>query len=111
VELRVGDGLDFWRVVAVEPPRRLLLLAEMKAPGDALLEFLIASQGPNRVAVDMVSRFLPRGVAGIAYWYALLPAHRWLFEGMLRAVARRTGKPVLEEAHRIPVEDSVVCRL
>lgn len=110
-ELRVGDGLDFWRVVAVEPPRRLLLLAEMKAPGDALLEFRVAPQGPNRVALDMVSRFLPRGVAGIAYWYALLPAHRWLFEGMLRAVARRTGKPVLEEAHRIPVEDAVVCRL
>ena len=109
--LRVGDGLDFWRVVAVEPPRRLLLLAEMKAPGDALLEFRVAPQGPNRVALEMVSRFLPRGVAGIAYWYALLPAHRWLFEGMLRAVARRTGKPVLEEAHRIPVEDAVVCRL
>lgn len=33
----VGDGIDFWRVLKVEPPRRLLLLAEMKAPGEALL--------------------------------------------------------------------------
>jgi uncharacterized protein YbjT (DUF2867 family) len=110
-KLRVGDGLDFWRVVAVEAPRRLLLLAEMKAPGDALLEFVITPQGPERVAVDVVARFLPRGLLGLAYWYALLPAHRWLFEGMLRAVARRTGKPVLEKAHPIPVEDPVVCRL
>ncbi|MFO7838108.1 MAG: DUF2867 domain-containing protein [Desulfosalsimonadaceae bacterium] len=110
-ELRVGDGLDFWRVVAVEPPRRLLLLAEMKAPGDALLEFVVTPQGPNRVAVDMVSRFLPRGIAGLGYWYILLPAHCWLFKGMLRAVARRTGNPVLEEVHKIPVEDPVVCRL
>jgi uncharacterized protein YbjT (DUF2867 family) len=110
-ELRVGDGLDFWRVVAVEPPRRLLLLAEMKAPGDALLEFVITPQAPDRVAVDMVSRFLPRGIAGLIYWYALLPAHRWLFGGMLRALARRTGKQILEEVHRIPVEDPVVCRL
>ena len=61
--LRVGDGLDFWRVIAVEPPHRLLLLAEMKAPGDALLEFLIDPQGPGRVSLKMVSRFLPA-----AFW-------------------------------------------
>ena len=111
VDLRVGDGLDFWRVVALEPPRRLLLLAEMKAPGDALLEFTVNPEGPQRVAVDMISRFLPRGLAGLAYWYALLPAHQWLFEGMLRSVARRTGKRVLAGPHKIPVEDPVVCRL
>jgi len=111
VELRIGDGLDFWRVVAVEPPRRLLLLAEMKAPGDALLEFIIAPRGPRQVAVDMVSRFLPRGLAGIAYWYALLPTHQWLFEGMLKSVARRTGKPVVDGPMKITVEDPVVCRL
>ena len=40
-----------------------------------------------RVELKMVSRFLPRGLAGILYWYALLPTHRWLFEGMLRAGA------------------------
>ncbi len=110
-DLRVGDGLDFWRVVALEPPRRLLLLAEMKAPGDALLEFLIRSEGPQRVAVDMIARFLPRGLAGLAYWYALLPAHQWLFEGMLGAVARRTGQRVLEGPYKIAVEDPVACRL
>ena len=88
VELRVGDALDFWRVVALEPNHRLLLLAEMKAPGDALLEFKIEPAGKRRVSIDMVARFLPRGLAGIAYWYALLPAHQWLFEGMLKTVAR-----------------------
>lgn len=110
-ELRVGDGLDFWRVLAVEPTRRLLLLAEMKAPGDALLEFSLRPEGPGRVALDMVSRFLPRGVAGLAYWYALLPVHQWLFEGMLRSVARHTGKPVLDGPYRIAVENQVECRL
>ena len=111
VDLRVGDGLDFWRVVAVEPNQRLLLLAEMKAPGDALLEFRIADLGARRTALEMVSRFLPRGLAGIAYWYALLPAHQWIFEGMLSAVARRTGKRVLEGPEAIAVEDPVACRL
>jgi EAL domain-containing protein (putative c-di-GMP-specific phosphodiesterase class I) len=35
----VGDTLDFWRVEAYEPGRRLRLRAEMKVPGRAWLEF------------------------------------------------------------------------
>ena len=111
VDLRVGDGLDFWRVVALEPGHRLLLLAEMKAPGDALLEFKIQAEGQRRVSIEMVARFLPRGLAGIAYWFALLPIHQWLFEGMLKTVARQTGKRILEGPLAIKVEDPVVCRL
>ncbi len=111
VELRVGDGLDFWRVVALESPHRLLLLAEMKAPGDALLEIRIKPEGERRVSLEMVARFLPRGLAGMAYWYSLVPAHKWLFEGMLRNVARFTGKRVLEGPLTIEAEDPVVCKL
>jgi hypothetical protein len=110
-DLRVGDGLDFWRVVALEPPRRLLLLAEMKAPGDALLEFLVTPEGPARVELKMVPRFLPRGMAGILYWTVLLPTHRWLFEGMLRAVAARTGLSILRGPEDAPMEGHPVCRL
>lgn len=110
-DLRVGDGLDFWRVVALEPPHRLLLLAEMKTPGDALLEFVISPQGPGRVELKMVSRFLPRGLAGILYWYALLPTHRWLFEGMLRAVAKKTGLAVHDGPERAAMISSFECRL
>jgi uncharacterized protein YbjT (DUF2867 family) len=109
--LRVGDGLDFWRVVALEPPRRLLLLAEMKAPGDALLEFNIRPRGEGRVSLEMVARFLPRGLAGMAYWYALLPAHQWLFAGTLKTVARRTGRPILEGPEAFDAQDSVTCKL
>ncbi len=109
--LRVGDGLDFWRVIAVEPPNRLLLLAEMKAPGDALLEFLIAPQGPGRVSLKMVSRFLPHGLFGILYWYGLLPTHQWLFQGMLRAVAQKTGLRLLRGPEKDEMEASLECRL
>jgi hypothetical protein len=80
----VGDGLDFWRVIALVPPHQMLLLAEMKTPGDALLEFNIRPQGEGRITLEMVARFLPRGLLGILYWYALFPAHQWLFEGMLK---------------------------
>ena len=110
-ELRVGDGLDFWRVIAVEPPYRLLLLAEMKAPGDALLEFTITPQGPERVSLKMVSRFLPRGLFGILYWYVLLPIHQWLFQGMLRAVAQKTGLPVRGGPDKDTMETAFECHL
>lgn len=110
-DLRVGDGLDFWRVIALDPPQRLLLLAEMKTPGDALLEFMISPQGADKVELKMISRFLPRGLAGILYWYALLPTHRWLFEGMLRAVARKTGLPVTRGPEKAAMTSALECRL
>ena len=111
VELRVGDGLDFWRVIALEPPHRMLLLAEMKTPGDALLEFNIRPLGNGQITLEMVAHFLPRGLAGILYWYALFPAHQWLFEGMLKTVARKTGKRVVQGPEAFEIQDSVACKL
>ena len=34
-----GEALDFWRVVGFEQDKRLALRAEMKLPGEALIEF------------------------------------------------------------------------
>jgi hypothetical protein len=31
--------------------------------------------------------FEPRGLAGLLYWYALLPVHGLIFGGMLRGIA------------------------
>ena len=67
-EIGVGDALDFWRVLEVEAPRRLLLVAEMKTPGDALLEFQItpARQRSGRIA-DALAVFAQRDL-----WHSLL---------------------------------------
>jgi uncharacterized protein YbjT (DUF2867 family) len=91
--LRPGDALDFWRVAAVEPHRRLTLLAEMKMPGQALLDLRLEPDRTGRTELRMISRFLPRGLGGLAYWYALYPFHVWLFKGMLAAMGRRLGSP------------------
>ena len=45
-DLRVGDALDFWRVEAVEPDRKIVLRAEMKLPGQGWLQFE-ANPGPR----------------------------------------------------------------
>ena len=99
-ELRVGEALDFWRVLEVEPERRLLLQAEMKVPGDAVLEFTITPQGPNRVEIRELSRFLPRGLAGILYWYSVYPLHTYIFGGMLKGLAKKIGRPILSGLER-----------
>jgi len=94
-ELRPGDALDFWRVLEVEPPHRLQLLAEMKLPGEAILEFTLTDTPDGKTELRQVARFLPRGLGGILYWYALEPFHHWVYRGMLKAIAEKVGKPIL----------------
>ena len=95
-DLYVGDALDFWRVLDVAAPYRLVLLSEMKLPGEAILEFTITPAGPGETELQQLSRFVPKGFAGLAYWYGLYFPHHWLFRGMLRTIAKAVGKPLLE---------------
>ena len=94
IELRTGDALDFWRVMEVAPKERLVLLAEMKIPGEALLEFKIYPMGNQYTELEMLSRFLPRGLWGMLYWYILYPFHEKIFFGMLKAIAGVIEKPI-----------------
>ena len=91
-DLRVGDALDFWRVEAVEPGRLLRLRAEMKVPGAAWLQFeTLPHEGGTRLV--QTAYFAPRGLPGLAYWYALLPVHSRIFSGMIAALAVEAGRP------------------
>jgi hypothetical protein len=86
--LAVGDTLDFWRVEAYEPGRRVRLAAEMKLPGRAWLEFdVVPAEGGADIRQTAV--FEPIGLSGVLYWYALLPVHTVMFGRMLREIARR----------------------
>jgi uncharacterized protein YbjT (DUF2867 family) len=87
-ELRVGDALDFWRVVAIDPGHRLTLFAEMKLPGAAVLEFTVEKRG-GASTLHTDARFHPAGVLGLLYWYALTPIHGPLFAGQTRRLCRR----------------------
>lgn len=100
LDIYVGDALDFWRVLEIRPCRRLLLLSEMKMPGEATLEFKILPAGRNRVELRQLSRFVPRGLLGILYWYSLYPFHEWIFSGMLTSIAKKAGKVILKGPDR-----------
>ncbi|EGB15874.1 NmrA family protein [Pseudodesulfovibrio mercurii] len=100
-EPRVGDALDFWRVVASDWGRRLLLKAEMRLPGEALLEFRLDTKWDNAVDLSMTAKFLPRGLTGILYWYAMYPFHVLLFGNMLENISDLAGTTLYEPARRV----------
>ncbi|MEB3206430.1 MAG: SDR family oxidoreductase [Vampirovibrionales bacterium] len=107
-ELRIGDALDFWRVLDVRQETnqcRLHLIAEMKLPGKALLTFDIVTLPPEKVPspfrqkakthpvsqITQTATFVPKGLPGIFYWYLVMPLHYFVFTGMLRGIAVAGG--------------------
>jgi len=102
-ELVVGDAVDFWRVLELVPEERLTLGAEMKLPGEAVFRFTLSPR-PQGCAVELHARFRPKGLWGIVYWQALVPAHGWLFRGFLRRLAWTAGGRVLRGPY--PVSSS-----
>ncbi len=84
--LAYGEPLDFWRVVGIEQDRSLTLRAEMKLPGEALLEFCVTPTVTSECELEQRALFKPRGLLGILYWYAVLPFHGFVFSGMLTGI-------------------------
>lgn len=88
-DLKTGDALDWWRVKIVDKPNRLVLVAEMKVPGEAILEFKLDENEPKKCHLELIARFLPSGLWGIIYWYTVAPFHFFIFKGMLKEIARQ----------------------
>jgi uncharacterized protein YbjT (DUF2867 family) len=97
-EIYTGDTLDFWRVLLADKAQcRLLLFAEMKLPGEAWLEFKIVGD-----TLIQEATFRPSGVNGRLYWYALLPFHYFIFNGMIKNLAE------INASHTLPNQASIV---
>ena len=96
--LCVGDTIDWWRVEAYEPDRRLRLAAEMKLPGRAWLEYEVEGDGAG-ATIRQTAIFDPVGVIGRAYWYLIYPLHQLVFRGMLRGI---TGASECESMQPAP---------
>ncbi|MFM7858799.1 MAG: SDR family oxidoreductase [Flammeovirgaceae bacterium] len=91
-DLKAGDALDFWRVLIADKNNgRLLLLAEMKLPGEAWLEFKI-KQYANHATLIQTATFRPLGLWGRLYWYSVLPFHGLIFPKMAKNIVE--NKPV-----------------
>jgi uncharacterized protein YbjT (DUF2867 family) len=89
--IRVDDTVDFWKVLEIVPESKLLLLSEMKAPGQALLELRIERMDKGKCQIILLSRFLPKGLIGLLYWYGLYPFHHYVFIQMVKGLVTASG--------------------
>lgn len=89
-----GEAIDFWRVSGFRPGVLLQLHAEMWLPGDAELQFRVEEMEPesdapaSRCRLIQTARFRPRGLLGLAYWWAVWPLHGLVFPTMMRGIRR-----------------------
>ncbi|MCW2309761.1 SDR family oxidoreductase [Rhodobium gokarnense] len=88
-DLRLGDKVDSWEVIGLEPGRRLLLEFGMRAPGAGVLEFEIDERAERETVLTATAYWHPAGAAGLAYWYAMAPFHEVLFSGLTKEICRR----------------------
>ncbi|THB76112.1 MAG: SDR family oxidoreductase, partial [Desulfobulbaceae bacterium] len=86
-ELRIGDALDFWKVVDLKPGKRLLLYAQMKLPGQAWLEFDIQED-----QLVQTAHFIPSGIMGRLYWYSVLPFHSFVFPDLANSIMKEAAR-------------------
>src|SRR5690625_693237 len=81
-ELHVNDHVDWWRVEAVEPRRKVTLRAEMRAGGRAWLQFGIEPLTNGGTRLHQRAVFMPTGLIGRAYWRLIKPFHALIFPTM-----------------------------
>ncbi|MGW2095475.1 SDR family oxidoreductase [Promicromonospora sukumoe] len=93
--LAPGDALDWWRVEKIVPGRLLRLRAEMRLPGLAWLELSVEDADADRPTFRQRAVFLPHGLPGQLYWWAISPFHGIVFGGMQRNIAQAAA-----HAHR-----------
>jgi uncharacterized protein YbjT (DUF2867 family) len=89
--LHTGDALDWWRVERLDDgsdEQLLRLRAEMKVPGRAWLEMTVRPDGGAGSHYHQRAVFLPHGLTGHLYWWAVAPFHGLVFGGMVRNITR-----------------------
>jgi uncharacterized protein YbjT (DUF2867 family) len=82
-DLRIGDALDFWKVVDLKKNKRLLLLGQLWLPGRAWLEFDIEDH-----TLVQTAYFYPYGILGRLYWYTLMPLHGIIFRDLAEHIIK-----------------------
>jgi uncharacterized protein YbjT (DUF2867 family) len=82
--LRVGDSLDFWKVIDLKKGKRLLISSQMKLPGKAWLEFSI-----DGTALVQTVYFFPKGLWGRLYWYLTKPFHIPILPDLAKGIIKR----------------------
>jgi len=87
-KLRVGDVLDFYTTVRVDPGRLLRLRADFKVPGEAWLQFEALPGEASKSQFVLTAFFIPEGRPGMLYWDLLHFVHGVVFSGLSKRLVR-----------------------
>lgn len=88
-DIELGDTVDFFKVVKIEPYKMIRLKAEMKLPGNGWLQFEAEPVGENLTKLIQTVFFAPKGLLGYIYWYLLYTIHRIIFTKMINKLAAK----------------------
>ena len=88
-KVQLGDHIDSWKVIRCEENKFLSLLFGMTAPGLGRLEFSIKELEGNHRQLDVRAWWHPKGFWGLMYWFAMFPAHLFIFKGMVKAICKK----------------------
>lgn len=86
--IELGDAIDSWEVVAMEPGERFTLRFGMKAPGAGVLEFAAVPDGEG-TRIHATATWHPAGIWGLLYWHAMYLPHLVLFKGLTRKIGEQ----------------------
>jgi hypothetical protein len=73
------------------------LRAEMRLPGLAWLELRVDDPRPDACTYSQRAVFVPRGLAGHAYWWSIAALHGIVFGTMTRRIARAAERLAVRE--------------
>jgi hypothetical protein len=73
-------------VADIKTNKRLLLLAQMKLPGKAWLEFVIEDN-----MLIQTAHFYPQGLFGRLYWYSTLIFHNLVFGDLAEKIVKQAA--------------------
>ena len=93
-KLKVGDHIDSWKVIRCEENQFLSLLFGMKGPGLGRLEITVSDltekdHTNNQSELNITAWWHPKGFLGLLYWFAMMPAHLFIFKGMVKAIEKQ----------------------
>ena len=103
--LELGDRIDSWEVIAMEPGERFTLRFGMKAPGDGVLEFEAVPDGEG-TRIHATATWHPAGIWGLLYWYSLYLPHLVLFNGLTRSIGLEAERLEAESVRPDPSSSS-----
>jgi len=67
----------------------------MKMPGKAWLDFQILDEGQHR-RLSITAYFHTQSFGGRLYWYSFLPLHRFIFNGLIEQIEKRSASSLSE---------------